>query len=135
MMACAACCPVASAADAAWHFAVSCDSRNCGDVVMPAIAAGARANQAVFYWHLGDLRWISDFDEDFHSLHPKASVAEYLSTAWMDFQRNQIEPFGSMPVFLSIGNHEITPPQSREEFVLAADGAGRSRAVFSAHGI
>ena len=29
-----------------WHFAVSGDSRNCGDVVMPSIAAAARANQA-----------------------------------------------------------------------------------------
>jgi hypothetical protein len=118
LMACASYCPAGTAADAAWHFAVSGDSRNCGDVVMPSIAAGARVNQAAFYWHLGDLRWISDFDEDFHALHPKASIAEYLSTAWMDFQRNQIEPFGSMPVFLSIGNHEITPPKTREEFVL-----------------
>jgi hypothetical protein len=118
MMAFASYCPAGTPADAGWHFAVSGDSRNCGDVVMPSIAAGARANQAAFYWHLGDLRWISDFDEDFHALHPKASIAEYLSTAWMDFQRNQLEPFGSMPVFLSIGNHEITPPKTREEFVL-----------------
>src|SRR5579859_6561889 len=82
-----------------WHFAVSGDSRNCGDVVMPAIAAGARANQAAFYWHLGDLRAIHDFDEDFHALHRKATIAEYLNTAWIDFQRNQLDPFGSMPVF------------------------------------
>lgn len=86
---------------------------------MPAIAAAARANQAAFYWHLGDLRAIHDFDEDFHALHPKASIAEYLSTAWLDFERNQIEPFGSVPVFLSIGNHEVVAPKTREEFVLA----------------
>jgi hypothetical protein len=115
MMACASYC---SAADSAWHFAVSGDSRNCGDVVMPAIAVGARANQAAFYWHLGDLRAIHNFDEDFHALHPKASIAEYLNTAWLDFERNQLEPFGSMPVFLSIGNHEVIPPKSRDEFVL-----------------
>src|SRR5260370_23484900 len=30
-----------------WNFAVSGDSRNCGDVVMPAIAAGAKKNDAV----------------------------------------------------------------------------------------
>jgi hypothetical protein len=129
MMACAAYCPpaarAAAPADAAWHFAVSGDSRNCGDVVMPAIAAGARANQAAFYWHLGDLRAINDFDEDFHALHPKASIAEYLSTAWIDFERNQLDPFGSMPVFLSIGNHETIPPKTREEFVLTfADWLG-----------
>jgi hypothetical protein len=42
----------------AFKFAVSGDSRNCGDVVMPAIAAGARKNSANFYWHLGDMRAI-----------------------------------------------------------------------------
>ncbi|HLZ98271.1 MAG TPA: hypothetical protein VKP66_09985, partial [Steroidobacteraceae bacterium] len=118
MSVCAACSPAVSA-DADWHFAVSGDSRNCGDVVMPEIAAGAQENQASFYWHLGDLRAIHDFDEDFHELHPKASIADYLNSAWPDFQRNQIEPFGSMPVYLGIGNHEIIPPKSREEFVHA----------------
>jgi hypothetical protein len=101
-----------------WQFAVSGDSRNCGDVVMPSIAADARAHQAVFYWHLGDLRAIDDFDEDFRALHPKASIAEYLSTAWIDFQRNQIEPFGTMPFFLGIGNHETIAPKTREDFVI-----------------
>jgi hypothetical protein len=110
--------PAAALADAPWHFAVSGDSRNCGDVVMPSIAAGARADQAAFYWHLGDLRAIYDFDEDFHALHPKASIAEYLSSAWIDFERNQIEPFGAMPLFLGIGNHETIPPKSRDEFLL-----------------
>jgi hypothetical protein len=84
-MACASYGSGGAPADATWHFAVSGDSRNCGDVVMPAIAAGARANQAAFFWHLGDLRAINDFDEDFHALHPQASIAEYLSTAWLDF--------------------------------------------------
>ncbi len=101
-----------------WQFAVSGDSRNCGDVVMPSIAADARANQAAFYWHLGDIRAIYDFDEDFRALHPKATVAEYLSTAWLDFQRNQIELFGTMPFFLGIGNHETIPPKTRDEFVI-----------------
>ena len=101
----------------AWHFAVSGDSRNCGDVVMPSIAADAAANQAAFYWHLGDLRAIYDFDEDFRALHPKATIAEYLSTAWLDFQRNQIESFGATPFYLGIGNHETIAPKTREEFV------------------
>lgn len=103
----------------AWHFAVSGDSRNCGDVVMPAIAAGARANHAVFYWHLGDLRAIYDFDEDFRILHPNATIAEYLSSAWLDFERNQVEAFGTMPFFIGIGNHEVIPPKTRGEFIVA----------------
>jgi len=102
----------------AWHFAVSGDSRNCGDVVLPSIAADARSHHAEFYWHLGDLRAIHDFDEDFLALHPKASIAEYLATAWLDVQRNQIEPFGAMPFFLAIGNHETIAPKTRNEFVV-----------------
>ncbi|HYT32239.1 MAG TPA: hypothetical protein VEO37_06570, partial [Thermoanaerobaculia bacterium] len=47
-----------------WRFLVGGDSRNCGDVVMPAVAAGARAAGASFYWHLGDFRAIFDFDQD-----------------------------------------------------------------------
>ncbi|MFZ0036745.1 MAG: hypothetical protein WAK91_04955, partial [Candidatus Acidiferrales bacterium] len=48
----------------AMRFAVSGDSRDCGDVVMPAIAIKALAQQPAFYWHLGDFRKIYDFDED-----------------------------------------------------------------------
>jgi len=109
----------AAFADTPWYFAVSGDSRNCGDVVMPAIAADVRANQAAFYWHLGDLRAIFDFDEDFRAQHPKASIAEYLNTAWADFQHSQIEPFETVPFFVAIGNHETIPPKTREEFTLA----------------
>jgi Calcineurin-like phosphoesterase len=101
-----------------WHFVVSGDSRNCGNVVMPSIAAGARTQDAKFYWHLGDWRAIYDFDEDFRILHPTASIAEYLSTAWLDAERYQIEPFGSTPVFIGIGNHETIPPKTRNEFAL-----------------
>jgi len=32
---------------------------------MPSIAAGAHAGHARFYWHLGDLRFIRDFDPDY----------------------------------------------------------------------
>src|SRR5438309_772095 len=42
-----------------WRFIVSGDSRNCGDVVVPTIAAHSSAYyQPSFYWHLGDLRAI-----------------------------------------------------------------------------
>src|SRR5579871_4058678 len=54
----------AGAAEGTWSFAVSGDSRNCGDLVMPAIAAGVKADHAEFYWHLGDYRAIYTFDED-----------------------------------------------------------------------
>ena len=92
-----------------WHFAVSGDSRNCGDVVMPTIAAGAIRDQAQFYWHLGDLRAIYDFDQDFKQLATSQGkslrILDYENVAWDDFIQNQVVPFGSVPFFLGIGNH------------------------------
>src|SRR5260370_25995337 len=45
------------AAQGTWRFVVSGDSRNCGDVVMPAIAAqGIERYQPSFYCHFVDLR-------------------------------------------------------------------------------
>lgn len=37
-----------------WHFIISGDSRNCGDLVMPAIASDAAQYHPTFYWRLGD---------------------------------------------------------------------------------
>jgi hypothetical protein len=101
-----------------WHFAVSGDSRNCGDVVMPAVAQGAARDQAQFYWHLGDLRAIYDFDEDMlqsYKLQGKhLTIIDYEKGAWKDFKENQTVPFGQIPFFLGIGNHEtISPMGSR----------------------
>ena len=111
----------AAGGDQPWNFVVSGDSRNCGDVVMPAIAAGAQKDHAAFYWHLGDLRAIYAADEDYqHSPEHRGKVVEkeaYLKDAWDDFIRSQLAPFGSLPVFLGIGNHETTPPKTREQFV------------------
>ncbi|MBI1741242.1 MAG: hypothetical protein HY233_12570 [Acidobacteriales bacterium] len=105
-----------------WNFAVSGDSRNCGDVVMPAIAAGVQHNEAAFYWHLGDLRAIYDFDQDFKQLATAGGaplrIIDYENRAWDDFIENQISPFGNMPFFLGIGNHETIPPKTRTEFVV-----------------
>src|SRR5579871_1912011 len=106
-----------------WHFVASGDSRNCGDVVMPGIAETARRNQAAFYWHLGDLRLTTGFDEDIshepeHVAKP-LTVAEYEKIEWPDYIESQIKPFGSIPFFLGIGNHETVPPlKTREDFVL-----------------
>src|SRR5438309_8415941 len=103
-----------------WKFAVSGDSRNCGDVIMPSIAASAVKNEAAFYWHLGDLRAIYGIDEDYQNSpeHRGKTIQkdEYLKGAWDDFIHNQISAFGSMPVFVGIGNHETTPPKTRQQF-------------------
>jgi hypothetical protein len=108
-------------ADFSWSFAVSGDSRNCGDVVMPAIAADAIKHNAAFYWHLGDLRLISGPDQDFIEQRTQqgkgTDLADYEKHAWDDFIQNQIKPWGSMPFFLGIGNHETTPPKSRALFL------------------
>jgi len=106
-----------------WRFVVSGDSRNCGDVVMPGIAETAKKNQAAFYWHLGDLRLTTGFDEDIqhqpeHIAKPM-SIAQYENIEWPDFIDSQIAPFGSIPFFVGIGNHETVPPlKTREDFLL-----------------
>ncbi len=105
-----------------WYFAVSGDSRNCGDVVMPAIAQGAARDHAQFYWHLGDLRAIYDFDEDMlqqsKMKNRHLSISDYERTAWDDFRANQVAPFGEIPFFLGIGNHEtVSPFKTRAEFI------------------
>lgn len=104
-----------------WLFAVSGDSRNCGDIVMPAIAADAQKHDAAFYWHLGDLRAIYGADQDFvaeATLQGKPTdLADYERQAWDDFIDNQIKVWGDTPFYLGIGNHETAPPKTRAEFV------------------
>ncbi len=106
-----------------WNFSVSGDSRNCGDVVMPGIAETAKKNHAAFFWHLGDIRATSKIDEDIvhqpeHLARP-LTMEEYESTSWQDYIENQIKPFGDIPYFVGIGNHEvIAPAKSREAFLL-----------------
>jgi len=107
--------------EANWQFAVSGDSRNCGDVVMPAIAAQVLGKRAAFFWHLGDFRKIYDFDEDMqHQPEHRAApmtIGDYEDQAWDDFLKNQIAPFGALPVFLGIGNHEAVPPKYRSDYL------------------
>ncbi len=106
---------------ATWQFTVSGDSRNCGDVVMPTIAADVMRHHPAFYWHLGDLRATYTFDEDYahqpeHALRP-ISMPEYWGNEWQDFIDNQISAFGELPFFLGIGNHETIAPRGRDEFI------------------
>ena len=116
-----------------FKFAISGDSRNCGDVVMPAIAAGARKNGANFYWHLGDMRAIYTFDEDLVppaklALPPRPvplNVSTYLASAWPDFIARQMAPFGwdirlaSLPLFLSVLFEKLSAKE-RQELIKAA---------------
>src|ERR1017187_5114797 len=114
--------PAATAAQGAasdWSFAVSGDSRNCGDFVMPAIATKVKAEKDDFYWHLGDFRWMSQPDEDLVAMAggTEPSKADYQQKAWDDFLAHQMASFGSFPVFLGRGNHEDVKPMTREGYV------------------
>src|SRR5258708_3998344 len=106
-----------------WKFAVSGDSPNCGDIVMPALASGVRGSGAKFYLHHGASRAIYTFDED---MVPPASlglpprplnIIGYLNAAWPDFIAHQLVPFGDLPVFLTPGNHETIPPATRQDYL------------------
>jgi len=111
-----------------WQFAVAGDSRNCGDVVMPAIANAVQNTHAQFYWHLGDFRKIYDFDEDMLAAiavtnaplpaekQTHLSISDYEKQAWPDFIANQAGRF-QLPIYLGIGNHETYAPKTKGEWV------------------
>ena len=88
---------------------------------MGGIAAGVRADGAKFYWHLGDFRAGSDFDQDllaapeYRGKH--LSISDYQRIKWSDFISQQIEPFGDVPVYLAIGNHELVAPTTRADYL------------------
>ncbi len=89
---------------------------------MPAIGSSVLRNKAEFYWYLGDLRKIYDFDEDMQHepehLQQPMTIISYETSAWDDFIANQLKPFGNLPVYLGIGNHETIPPKTREQYVI-----------------
>jgi hypothetical protein len=115
-----------------WFFAVSGDSRDCGDLIMPKIAwaiENNRANAPVeFYWHLGDLRGMYRIDCDYlkrkypdydcktrpPGVLTSDDTNDYLKFAWDDFIERQISSF-KVPFFLGIGNHELIN-RTREDF-------------------
>jgi Calcineurin-like phosphoesterase len=104
-----------------WKFAASGDSRNCGDVVMPAISVAVKKVGATFFWHLGDYRKMSGIDEDIEHqpehLTKPLTMSEYRALAWNDFILSQLVPFGSFPVYLARGNHEMVPPNPDGEYL------------------
>src|ERR1700682_720132 len=55
-------------AKSSWYFAVSGDSRDCGDLIMPKIADSVATKRKQlplrFYLHLGDFRALYRFDCD-----------------------------------------------------------------------
>jgi hypothetical protein len=124
--------PEAGAKGVAWSFALSGDSRDCGDLIMPKIAAAVAAEEAPgvdLFWHLGDFRRMYDIDCDMlkradpsydckkrpTASLPDQAMGDYLSAAWGDFIDRQLKPFGKLPVLLGIGNHELMG-RSREDF-------------------
>jgi len=119
-----------------WYFAISGDSRDCGDLIMPKIAqdiaANAAATPVAFFWHLGDFRRLYDIDCDMLTRkYPSYDcrerkqplgvddMNEYLNSAWGDFVDRQIASFGQTKVFLGIGNHELVAGRTRLEFARA----------------
>ena len=121
-------------AKSSWYFAVSGDSRDCGDLIMPKIAnsAAAKSKQLPlkFYWHLGDFRALYRIDCDMAKrMDPPRKCAlesttnelkptdEYLKAAWPDFIDKEVKPFeqAGIPIYLGIGNHE-TIGRKPEEF-------------------
>jgi hypothetical protein len=130
--------PVASGSPAhSWYFAVSGDSRDCGDLIMPKIAQAIESNRAQtpteFYWHLGDFRAMWRIDCDIAKRRnpafqcepdkrdPKEITAQektdYQGRAWDDFLEHQVMPFGATSVVLGIGNHELID-RTRNDFRL-----------------
>jgi hypothetical protein len=120
-----------------WYFAVSGDSRDCGDLIMPkiaqAIADGSQNAPVDFYWHLGDLRAIYRVDCDMAKrANPQIKCAQeppaghkdlekndtYVNAAWPDYIENQIRPFekAGISFLVGIGNHELIPPKTRDQF-------------------
>lgn len=85
---------------------------------MPAIAADAKRHNPLFYWHLGDFRWMFKRDEDMRSKYLlKPLEGNYYTIAWPNFLNAQIVPFRPVPVYLGIGNHELRGGKKRKDYL------------------
>lgn len=106
--------------EGSWRFIASGDSRNCGDVVIPAIAAHSAQFSPSFYWHLGDLRAIYKIDEDmaFEAENHGQTLTcdDYERRAWNDYVESQIAAFAGATFYVGIGNHEVIPPKTEDAF-------------------
>jgi len=99
-----------------WSFSASGDSRNCGDIVMPAIADGVHTDGSLFYWHLGDFRLGTPTDQDMEAAGG-SHFWNYYEREWPDFIESQLKAFAPTPVFLTIGNHELVKPKTRGDYM------------------
>ena len=50
--------------------------------------------------------------------NPPLETSTYLKEAWPDFIAHQIVPFGALPVYLMMGNHEAVAPMTREAWLV-----------------
>ena len=105
-----------------WRFAVSGDSRNCGDVVMPAIAAGVKQIRRRVLLAPRRFAPISAMRTKTFASSPSISPrpltkTEYPGIAWDDFTQNQMAAFGDTPFYLGIGNHDTVAPEDHAAFV------------------
>src|SRR3982751_2779332 len=125
------------ASSKSFYFAVSGDSRDCGDLIMPRIAQSIERSRPQapieFYWHLGDLRAMLRIDCDiakrtnpgfqcdpYKRTPTEISASEktaYQEHAWDDFIEHQIALFGNIPFVLGVGNHELVE-RTRDDFRL-----------------
>src|SRR5258708_5986769 len=121
----AVCLPACSAQT--WSFAVSGDSRNCGDVVVPAIAKKALDDHAAFYWHLGDFRAMNGMDQDWlQTAGPEPGILKYEAEAWPDFIQNQLGAFGSLPVYPGKANQGTGGQKTRPVYLHHFDSRRRA---------
>ena len=105
-----------------WTFTVSGASSDCGNLVMPAIAAAARADHARFHWHLGDMRRAVKpdidfmFERRFQTPSTMPTPVDYAALALSDVVEHQLSPFAGIPLFVTLGGRDDIRPLSRLQY-------------------
>ena len=108
--------PGSTAAPSTWKFAVSGDSRNCGDIVdaghcrrrASKMAPPSTGTSAITAPSTCSTRITCRLNPD------SAQTRIIKNAAWPDFINHQLKPFGSLPIFLAIGNHELIQPKTHD---------------------